>query len=78
MRNDYIEIVSEFEQDWIGIASTYVGEEDASEAVQEMYLKIGRFADERIIKEDGDIQSRHVDSRRSDQIHRSNNRHRYR
>ncbi len=60
MKNYYIERVAEFEQDWIGIASTYVGEADASEAVQEMYLKIGRFADERIIKSDDTINRSYV------------------
>jgi len=34
MKNYYIERVAEFEKDWLGIASTYVGEADASEAVQ--------------------------------------------
>ena len=60
MNTDYIEIVSAFEKDWLGIASTYVGESDASEAVQEMYLRIGRFADERIIKEDGFLNRSYV------------------
>ena len=60
MNTDYIEIVSAFEKDWIGIASTYVGEADASEAVQEMYLRIGRFADDRIIKEDGFLNRSYV------------------
>ena len=60
MKNNYIEIVAEFENDWIGIASTYVGEADASEAVQNMYLKIGRFADERIVKDDGDLNRSYV------------------
>lgn len=60
MKNYYIERVAEFEKDWLGIASTYVGEADASEAVQEMYIKIGRFADERIIKKDGTINRSYV------------------
>ena len=57
---DYIKRVAEFEKDWLGIAATYVGDFNASEAVQEMYLKIDRHADERIIKEDGTINRSYV------------------
>ena len=60
MNTDYIKIVSDFEKDWIGIASTYVGEADSSEAVQNMYIKIGKHADGRIIKEDGDLNRSYV------------------
>jgi DNA-directed RNA polymerase specialized sigma24 family protein len=60
MANNYIERVAEFEKDWLGIAATYVGDSNASEAVQEMYIKIGKHADERIIKEDGDLNRSYV------------------
>ncbi len=60
MKNYYIERVAEFQKDWLGIAATYVGDSNASEAVQEMYIKIEKHADERIIKEDGTINRSYV------------------
>lgn len=55
MKKEWITKVAEKHQDWIGIAASFVGESQAENIVQQMYINLDRWADERIIKSDGEV-----------------------
>jgi len=55
MKKKWLQKVSEKNEDWLGIAASFVGSKVAHDIVQEMYVSLDRWADERIIKEDGEV-----------------------
>lgn len=55
MKKEWLQKVAEKHEDWIGIASSFVGSHIAKDIVQDMYTNLERWADERIIKDDGEV-----------------------
>ena len=55
MKEQWLTKVAEKHQDWIGIAASFVGNSEAENIVQKMYINLDRWADERIIKKDGEV-----------------------
>ncbi len=55
MKKEWLNKVSEKNNDWLGIAASFVGDVESHDVVQEMYLDLERWADERIIKADGEV-----------------------
>ena len=55
MKEEWLKKVSEKNDDWLGIATSFVGEQKAFDIVQDMYKNLDRWADESIIKQDGEV-----------------------
>ena len=55
MKEEWLKKVSEKNEDWLGIAASFVGDQKALDIVQDLYTNLERWADERIIKEDGEV-----------------------
>ena len=52
--------LSKNHNDWIGIASSYVGSEAAIDVVQQLYIAVDKWADDRIITDKGTINRSYV------------------
>ena len=55
MEKEWLQKVAEKHEDWLGIATSFVGDIKSHDIVQDMYLNLERWADERIIKDDGEV-----------------------
>ena len=55
MKQEWLQKVAEKHNDWLGIAASFVGNSQSENVVQSMYLNLDRWADERIIKDDGEV-----------------------
>lgn len=59
-KEEWLLELSKNHEDWIGIASSYVGSKAAIDVVQELYIAIDKWADERIITDKGTINRSYV------------------
>ena len=50
MKQEWLQKVAQKHEDWLGIAASFVGDNQAKDIVQDMYTNLERWADERIIK----------------------------
>ena len=57
---EWLKLASKYHNDWLGIAASYVGSDLAEDIVQEVYLSIHKWADDRIIKPDGRLNRSYV------------------
>ena len=55
MKQEWLQKVAQKHEDWLGIAASFVGDNQSKDIVQDMYTNLERWADERIIKPDGEV-----------------------
>ncbi len=51
MKKEYFLKVNEYYNDWLGIAASFVGVDKAPDMVNDMYIELNKYADDRIILE---------------------------